>query len=239
MSFGTRLKELREEKGLKQQELADYLGVKNTAISNYELGISSPKEEVMFKIFDFFGVTPNYMFQDEIDINPEHNFTKQEIETIKKYRALDEHGKKVVDYILNEEYTRSSSAYEPTISIKHSIYKVSAGRGFDLDDRDEWEEIEIPDTPEARKADFAVTIKGNSMEPLYYDGDIVLVKCQPAVDIGETGIYIINGSGFIKRYGGDRLISVNSSYNDIIFSENDYISCAGKVIGCIARNDNN
>lgn len=233
MSFGTRLKELRERKGLKQQELADYLGVKNTAISNYELGISSPKEEVMFKIFDFFGVTPNYMFQDEIDISSEHNFTMQEIETIKKYRTLDEHGKKIVDFILNEEYARSSSVYEPTISIKHSVYKVSAGHGFDLDDRDDWEEIEVPDTLEARKADFAVTIKGNSMEPLYYDGDIVLVKSQPAVDLGETGIYIINGSGFIKRYGGDRLISVNSEYDDILFSENDSISCAGKVIGSI------
>ena len=233
MSFGSRLKDLREKKGLKQQELADILGIKNTAISNYELGISSPKEEIMFKIFEYFNVTPNYMFQDEININCEHNFNLVEIETIKKYRTLDEHGKKIVDFILDEEYTRCSNTSEPTIQIKHSVYKVSAGRGFDLDNRDDWEEIEIPDTREARKADFAVTIKGNSMEPLYYDGDIVLVKSQPAVDLGETGIYIINGSGFIKRYGGDRLISVNSNYDDITFTENDNISCAGKVIGSI------
>ena len=63
------------------------------------------------------------------------------------------------------------------------------GHGFDLDNRDDWEEIEIPDTSEARRADFAVTIKGNNTEPLYYNGDIVLVKSQPAVDLGETGIY--------------------------------------------------
>ncbi len=69
------------------------------------------------------------------------------------------------------------------------------------------------------------------MEPAYSDGEIVLVKAQSAVDIGETGIFVVNGSGYIKKNGGDRLISVNPEYGDIIFSEGDIISCAGKVIG--------
>lgn len=236
MSFGSRLKELRENKELKQQELAEILGVKNTAISNYELDISSPKEETMFKIFNFFNVTPNYMFQDDVEIKSEILLTLQEREGIKKYRTLDEYGKQAIDGLLEVEYARCISEPTeeiPTISIKHSLHKVSAGRGFDLSNEDEWEEIEIPDTPEARKADFALTIKGDSMEPIYSDGEIVLVREQPAVDIGETGIYIVNGSGFIKKNGGDRLISINSDYDDILFSEGDVISCAGKVIGCI------
>ena len=71
------------------------------------------------------------------------------------------------------------------------------------------------------------------MEPIYYDGQTVLVRKQPAVDIGETGIYIINGNGFIKRNGGDHLISINSQYDDIYFSESDTVQCAGKVIGVV------
>ncbi len=47
------------------------------------------------------------------------------------------------------------------------------------------------------------------MEPVYYDGDIVLIKSQPAVENGEIGIFIIENSGYIKKYGGDRLISLN------------------------------
>ena len=163
-------------------------------------------------------------------------FSSIEIENIKKYRTLDEYGKRMVDLVLNEEYTRCSIETEvdrPTITIRHSTYKVSAGRGFDLEDRDSWEEIDIPDTPEARKADFAITIIGNSMEPIYSDGQIVLVREQPAVDIGETGIYIINGGGFIKRNGGDRLIPINPDYDDIYFSEGDTVYCAGKVIGTV------
>lgn len=62
------------------------------------------------------------------------------------------------------------------VKIMHSYYKVSAGHGFDLSGDEDWEEIEIPDTHEARKADYAITIQGDSMEPIYFDGDIVLVK---------------------------------------------------------------
>jgi phage repressor protein C with HTH and peptisase S24 domain len=159
--------------------------------------------------------------------------SRPEIEHITKYRTLDGYGKRAVDEILKIEYERCSThaEAEPTIKIKHSIYKASAGFGFDLEDRDEWDEIDIPDTPEANEADFAVTIYGNSMEPIYHDSDIVLVKIQDRVNIGETGIFVVNGQGYIKQYGGDRLISVNSDYKDIVFTEGDYIKCAGKVIG--------
>ena len=159
--------------------------------------------------------------------------SRSEIEHITKYRTLDGYGKRAVNEILRIEYDRCNAPAEPvpTIKIKHSIYKASAGFGFDLEDRDEWDEIDIPDTPEANEADFAVTIYGNSMEPIYHDNDIVLVKIQDRVNIGETGIFVVNGQGYIKQYGGDRLISVNSDYKDIVFTEGDFIKCAGKVIG--------
>lgn len=51
MSVGSRIKELREEKGLTRTELAKLLNVTVSAISNYENEISSPKEPVLFKIF--------------------------------------------------------------------------------------------------------------------------------------------------------------------------------------------
>lgn len=168
--------------------------------------------------------------------------TRKEIEHITKLRQLDSHGTKIVDLVLNEEYERCTSItvseieLEPEeIEIKHSYYKVSAGTGFNLGNDDEWETISVPDTPEARKADFALTIKGDSMEPVYFNGDIVLVKEQAAIDVGEIGIYMIEGKGYIKKYGGDRLISLNAVYDDIEFSDYDEerIRCVGKVIGRI------
>lgn len=117
MSFGSRLKELRELRGMKQQELAAAIGVKNTAISNYELGISSPKEEIMFKIFEFFNVSPNYMFQDEINVKIEE-YSIAEKEILRKYRALDTHGCALVENILNMEYNRCTA---PTNTIELNL----------------------------------------------------------------------------------------------------------------------
>lgn len=179
--------------------------------------------------------TINALKKRQKETNKSYTHAQDEAEIIEKYRALDKHGKEIADLIINKEYERctalTKSAPAPTLRIKHSIYKASAGFGFDLEDRDEWDEIDIPDTPEANEADFAVTIYGNSMEPIYHDSDIVLIKIQDRVNIGETGIFIVNGQGFIKQYGGDRLISVNSDYEDIIFREDDFIKCAGKVLG--------
>ncbi len=246
MSIGDRIKQRRKELKLTQPKLAEIVGVSKGTIGNYESNLCSPNEKVLFKLFSALECDANFLYQD--NIAPTKNretqitasdkktkrITTKESELLNKYRGLDEHGVKIVDFVIDEEYLRCTEAENdsvPFIKIKHSFYKVSAGRGFDLGDEDEWEEIDIPDTPESRKADFALTIKGDSMEPAYSDGEIVLVKAQSAVDIGETGIFVVNGSGYIKKNGGDRLISVNPEYSDILFSEGDIISCAGKVIG--------
>ncbi|WPX08232.1 helix-turn-helix domain-containing protein [Anaerocellum danielii] len=59
--FPYRLKELREEKGLTQEELALMLGLKRQSISNYENGGRQPDYNTLIKIADFFGVTVDYL----------------------------------------------------------------------------------------------------------------------------------------------------------------------------------
>ena len=233
--LGENIKNRRAELGISQAELARMIEVKNTTVSNYETGISVPQMDTFIKIMAALKCDANYLL-DWDEFKP-FKATAEEIKAIKKYRSLDEHGKKVVKYLINEEYTRceaakaTETAAEKTIRIRHSFYKVSAGRGFELGDADEWDDIDVPDTPEARKADFALTIDGDSMEPIYFNGDIVLVKQQATVEIGEVGIFVLNGSGYIKKNGGDRLISLNEKYDDIVISEFDECRCFGKVVG--------
>ena len=204
-------------------------------------GISGTGVNTMIKICDFLGLDVNDLAKGRIteavplSVAPLSLSTAEESH-IKKYRQLDIFGKQAVDAIIDIEYTRiitpiKSEKKHPMYSIRHSLYKVSAGGGFTLDAGDSWETISIPDTPEARRADFALTITGDSMEPIYYGGDIVLVEECDALDEGEVGIYIVNGDGYIKKYGGDRLISLNEKYKDIKFSQYDTIKCVGRVIG--------
>jgi len=86
-------------------------------------------------------------------------------------------------------------------------------------------------------ANFAVEVRGESMEPSFYDGDIILIKTQPFVELGELGIFIINDEGYVKKFGGDRLISLNSKYKDVSFHEYDDIHCKGKVLGVLNKDD--
>ena len=56
------------------------------------------------------------------------------------------------------------------------------------------------------------------MEPKFHSGDYILIRKQPAVDIGQIGIFGVDGKGYIKKYGGDRLISMNKKYNEVLLN---------------------
>ena len=111
---------------------------------------------------------------------------------------------------------------------------VSAGPGVYLDDETA-EEINIPDNEKTRVADFALRISGNSMEPKYHDGDILLIQDTDSVEIGELGVFILDGNGYFKKYGGDCLISLNPEFGDILLKEYAEAVCCGRVVGKLKR----
>lgn len=123
---------------------------------------------------------------------------------------------------------------QETIFIEFSNLKVSAGAGEPLIDDSYPDFIEVKKSELTENANFAVKINGKSMMPHFKDGDVVLVRSQPYVNIGEIGIFIIDGNGYIKERGDDRLISINPRYNDIYFEEEQDIRCKGLVIGTLA-----
>ena len=111
---------------------------------------------------------------------------------------------------------------------------VSAGVGVYLDEA-EAQSINIPDNDKTADADYALRISGNSMEPKYRDGDILLVRHADSVDVGELGIFLLDGCGFFKVFGGDRLISLNPSYGPILLKDFADVQCKGLVVGKLKR----
>ena len=111
---------------------------------------------------------------------------------------------------------------------------VSAGVGVYLDEA-EAESINIPDNEKTAEADYALRISGNSMEPKYRDGDILLVRNADSIDVGELGIFLLDGCGFFKVFGGDRLISLNPSYGPILLKDFADVQCKGQVVGKLKR----
>ena len=62
MDMGKRIKQLRQEKGLTQEELGKYIGVKKAAIMKYEKGnVQNMKRSSIETLSKLFGVSPSYL----------------------------------------------------------------------------------------------------------------------------------------------------------------------------------
>ena len=132
-------------------------------------------------------------------------------------------------------YRKESGAATETITSirKIKLYDicVSAGTGNVLDS----ENYSFLDVNEniASGADFAVTIAGDSMEPWFFNHEIVLVHAQETLENGEVGIFVLNGEAYIKKYkftpSGVYLISANLKYAPIQIRDSDSFRIFGKV----------
>ena len=60
-TFEERLNQLRTQKNLSQQTLADYLGVSRWSVHNYESGKNRPDYEGLIKLADYFEVSLDYL----------------------------------------------------------------------------------------------------------------------------------------------------------------------------------
>ena len=156
------------------------------------------------------------------------------LETLtKQFEALPEDGKVLMIAIiraLNETREIRYPKKKPrTVWIKQHQNKAAAGFGYDLSDKDEWYDVEVIDNPKVGEADFAVEIDGDSMEPDYHNGDLALIKLDPDVPVGEVGLFVLDGMGYIKERGKKCLISINPDYDDIELDSS--ARCIGLVIG--------
>ena len=59
---------------------------------------------------------------------------------------------------------------------------------------------EFPASSVPDGADFAVPVDGDSMEPLYQDGQLAWIQLTPSLNVGDVGLFIVDGHGYIKTY---------------------------------------
>jgi len=59
--FGKRLRDLRQEKGLRQSDVARHLEVSSATVTRWENGKQQPDYLVLAKLAKFFGVTADYL----------------------------------------------------------------------------------------------------------------------------------------------------------------------------------
>ena len=233
-TISDRIKEYRLRKGMTQQELAEALGESSgRVIYHWEKGSGRPDCEKIAKLCDLLEVSADELIGCKV---MHHRPTATEWNMIQKYRALDEHGKEIVDYLIEVEHKRIAVAEKKPklrmLKIDYYALPASAGTGNFLDSEFA-DELLVPESDIAEQADFVISVGGDSMEPTFHNGDKVFVEKCDSVDIGEIGIFVVNGDVFIKERGNNQLISHNQKYNPIVLTEHDSAFCCGRVLGSV------
>lgn len=226
MTTGERIRSLRESHGLTQAQLAELTGYTDrSSITKIESGKAELSESKIAAFAKALRTTPAVILGlSEI---PEVSNVE------KKYNALDPHGKKVVDFVLDEEYKRCIGKDETSVPKTRIVplFRAAAGLGNPVDGAP-FEDYEIlAPVP----GDFAVKISGDSMEPEFKDGEIVM--CSKRIpQPGEIGVIMVDGFLLVKQMQADNngiyLHSFNKAYDDIVllYEGNDTVSSYGTVI---------
>ena len=103
---------------------------------------------------------------------------------------------------------------------------------------------EIPSSLAASGEFVALQIKGQSMEPRIYEGDIVIVRVQPTAETGDLAVVIVNGDeATVKKVKflpeGLLLQPFNPAYQPFFYSktdiENKPVRIFGKVVELRAK----
>ena len=232
------IKRYREKLGIEQKELGRRIGVLGNSVSNWENGRSRPDVDLLPKICKALGITLYELF--DID-DPMLRHTKREQMLLEDYRSLEDEHKYIVDRTIQSCKHIESLRECPQIKeLIHFSRSLAAGIGDPTEFDDDGEPIYLYISPEVNRADCVFTVNGDSMEPRYNDGDLLLVQRYPncsKLKPGEVGAFIIGNETYVKQYQPDGLHSYNDNYPTMTFDDDRNVFYIGKVIGVIDDDD--
>ena len=236
MAITDKLDYLMRERGITRGGLAKSTGIPYTTIVGfYEKGSENIKLSNLQKLAAFFGVSLEYLVNDTVSAD-----TLSAERFSKKYAALSQKGRNIIDGVLNGlleiEDSPSESGGE-LIYIKEYITPAAAGYASPAEGEDY---ILVPVTDEVPKGtDYAVRIQGDSMEPYISDGSRVFVRRTNELTDGDIGIFFVDGDMKCKQFcedsvGNIYLFSLNRDRADadsVISSDSGIcVYCFGKVL---------
>ncbi len=220
MFSGEKLKASRIEKGYSQADLAKIIDISRASYFNWETGKTKPNRKNLTLLSHIFGVDETYFLSEHaiVDTYLKLNDVNRQSTLIYANKLLKKQEKKNVPISKYFSY----KVYE----------KLSAGTGYSYFGDGNYDMVFYD---EQLDHDFASWVFGDSMEPLYMNGEVVLVK-QNGFDY-DGAIYAVdwNEQTYIKKVyrekDGLRLVSLNKRYKDKFAPFEDNPQIIGKIVG--------
>lgn len=221
MFSGKRLKQKRIEKGMTQAEIADIIRINRSSYNSWESGRAKPNQKNLSALASILGVSDTY-FESEYDImnhylqlNP---MNQQKADTY------------VEDLLQSQEQKKTIQLFAVEVL---SDIALSAGAGESFFDEQETEIVYSNE--EQYGYDIAAWIQGDSMNPVYEDGEIALIRANGFDYDGAVYALSWNDSVYIKRLyrekNGFRMVSLNHKYPDRFIPFEDEPRIVGLVVG--------
>ena len=232
MTISETLARLRKKSGLSQPEVARYMSehlgkpCMYQSVSHWENGVAMPSGEQLLILCELYGVR---------DIQA--TFRGLGVE-YRSFNRLNELGKsRAEEYIAmlcgNPLFVETNDGYDGSVKASRIIRlydtPAAAGTGSFLDS-DSYTELEVDETV-SREAEFAVPVRGDSMAPRFVDDQIAFIKKQQTLEVGEIGLFGLDGDSFIKKLGHGELLSLNPKYKPIKVQDHSSFYIFGKVVG--------
>lgn len=136
-----------------------------------------------------------------------------------------------IDFLLGIAESSSSGALRIPV-----LGTIPAGIPLEaIEDVLDWEEIST-DMVRSGHEYFALKIHGNSMQPTYQDGDVIIVQQQDTADTGDDAVVFVNGDdATFKRISrserGIILKPLNPDYEPLIFTNKQIIELPIRILG--------
>ncbi|HFN8751439.1 TPA: LexA family transcriptional regulator [Staphylococcus aureus] len=235
-SFKDRLKQIMSERKISQSELSRRTGIGRNSISDYLNGKYEAKQDKVFELAKALNVNEAWLMG--FDISKNRKIENNDITSI--YNKLTPpRQSNVLKYATNqlEEQNNDSDNlvdFNSYIQEKSEVYIygcASAGIGERLYNEPISKEFVRGYVP---AHDIALKVNGDSMEPLFKNGQIIFIEKSHTIKDGQIGVFIINGDAYVKKvYVEDNrltLVSLNKKYKDLHFYDNESVRLVGKVI---------
>jgi phage transcriptional repressor len=224
--------DLCNQKGWSLSEFARKLDLPKSSISRY---FNKSRQLPINKInifADTLGVSSEYLLgikisnNDLLDIYNKLETNRQSKVYNFATEQLNEQNNKITN--INDYIEEETNWYEVKF-----YGSISAGTGLYLDD-EQVETISFGADMVPSGTDFCLKVNGDSMEPMFNNGDYVFIKRETDFRNGTIGAVIVNGEAYLKKiYITDnsiRLVSLNKKYKDITVSEDDTLNYVGTVV---------
>lgn len=234
----------RERKGIEQKELAAGVGIKSNAVSNWENGRARPDIALLPRISEVLGVTIDELFdmkKPDPEVRSAITMTKradsEEDMLLEQYQQLSEGHRSVVFSMVRQLCDVEDRELYDSIT-EEILFTKGLCAGFDVgtEYEDQGEQIHLYKSKVHPLMDCVFPVNGDSMEPDFQDGDLVMVQRlseRSELDYGEIGAFSVHNETYIKKFTKKGLVSLNKMYKIMHFNEDENVYLIGRVLGVL------